>query len=89
MAVTEKAKHPAGARAFVRFLRSAEAQRIFAAKGYRPVLESVSDPKRFPDPPGLFRIDDLGGWSEIGDRFFDPDKGILAGIERGLGVATS
>lgn len=89
VAVTEKAKNPAGARAFVRFLRSAAAQRIFVAKGYRPVLESVNDPKRFPDPRGLFKIDDLGGWSEVGDRFFDPDKGILAGIERSLGVATS
>lgn len=88
VAVTEKAKNPAGARAFVEFLRSAAAQRIFVAKGYRPVLESAKDPERFPDPPGLFRIEDLGGWSKVGDRFFDPDKGILAGIERGLGVAT-
>jgi sulfate transport system substrate-binding protein len=88
VAVTTKAKNPDGARALVDFLRTPQAQRIFVEKGYRPVLSSVADPKRFPDPPGLFTIDDLGGWSKVSDRFFDPDKGILAEIERDLGVAT-
>jgi sulfate/thiosulfate-binding protein len=88
VAVTKKASNPDGARALVDFLRTPQAQRIFVEKGYRPVLSSVADPKRFPDPPGLFTIDDLGGWSKVSDRFFDPDKGILAEIERDLGVAT-
>ena len=86
IAVTARGGAPA--KAFVKFTRTAQAQRIFSAAGYRPVLASVKDSKRFPDPPGLFKIDKLGGWSVVSKKFFDPDKGIVAGIERDLGVST-
>ena len=82
------ARGGAAAKAFVKFTRTAQAQRIFSAAGYRPVLASVKDSKRFPDPPGLFKIDKLGGWSVVSKKFFDPDKGIVAGIEQDLGVST-
>ena len=47
------------------------------------------DPSGSPTPPGLFTIDELGGWSVVTKKFFDPDKGIVAAIEQGLGVSTA
>jgi sulfate transport system substrate-binding protein len=88
IAVTTEAKNPTAAKAFVDYVRTPAAQKIFVSKGYRPVVASVNDPQRFPDPPGLFKIDKFGGWSKVNDEFFDPDKGSVAEIERGLGVAT-
>src|SRR4051794_8562357 len=79
-AVVNKTKKPAKAKAFVDFLRSNHAQRIFAAKGYRPVVQGLLDKKRYPDPPGLFDIGRLGGWSKVNDDLFDLDKGKVAEI---------
>ncbi|HYM56950.1 MAG TPA: sulfate ABC transporter substrate-binding protein, partial [Solirubrobacteraceae bacterium] len=89
IAVSRRAKAPRQARAFVDWARSPEAQKIFAAKGYRPVREELVDAKRFPAPPSLFRIGELGGWDTVMKRFFDPDKGGVAAIERDLGVSTA
>jgi sulfate/thiosulfate transport system substrate-binding protein len=88
IAPTTESKNPEAAKAFVDFVRTPEAQKIFVAKGYRPVLASENDPQKFPDPPGLFKIDRFGGWSKVNDEFFDPDKGSVAEIERSLGVST-
>ncbi|MDX6699734.1 MAG: sulfate/thiosulfate transport system substrate-binding protein [Solirubrobacteraceae bacterium] len=88
IAVTSDAKNPTAAKAFVSYVRTPAAQRIFASKGYRPVVASANDPRKFPTPPGLFKIDKFGGWSKVNDQFFDPDKGSVAEIERGLGVST-
>jgi sulfate/thiosulfate-binding protein len=88
IAVTKESKDPAKAKAFVDFLRSEEGQKIFVGAGYRPVRESVEDPKRFPEPRRLFEIEDVGGWPEVQDRFFDPEKGIVAEINRKKGVPT-
>jgi sulfate/thiosulfate-binding protein len=87
-AVTSSSKHPKEAKAFLDFVRSDDAQKIFAENGYRPVSESA-DPagQDFPTPPGLFTIQDLGGWAEVATKFFDPDKGIVTDIERKLGVS--
>ncbi|MEZ0077121.1 extracellular solute-binding protein [Planotetraspora sp. GP83] len=81
VAVTTTSRHPEEAKAFVRFLRTPTAQRIFAENGYRPVLPQLADPKRFPVPSGLFTIKDLGGWSKIDKEFFDPETGVIAGIQ--------
>jgi sulfate/thiosulfate-binding protein len=89
IAVTKDAKNPTAAKAFLDFVRTPEAQKIFVAKGYRPVDASVNDPKKFPNPPGLFKIDKFGGWSKVNDEFFDPDNGSVAKIEKDLGVSTS
>jgi ABC-type sulfate transport system substrate-binding protein len=43
----------------------------------------------FPKPAGLFDISKVGGWDTVMTKFFDPDNGIVAKIEQGLGVATS
>jgi sulfate/thiosulfate transport system substrate-binding protein len=87
IAVTTRSKHAAAAAAFVDFLRSEAAQRTYAERGYRPVDEAVAAAAGFPEPPGLFTIKDLGGWSEVNKRFFDKDAGIVAGIERKVGVS--
>jgi sulfate/thiosulfate transport system substrate-binding protein len=89
IAVTTDSKNKEKAQAFVDFTTTPEAQKIFVAKGYRPVLASVNDPSKFPNPPGLFKIDKFGGWSKVNDQFFDPDKGSVAQIEKDLGVSTS
>jgi sulfate/thiosulfate transport system substrate-binding protein len=86
VAVTSEA--PAPAQAFVDFLLTPEAQRIFGEKGYRPVDEDVFAEFDYPTPPNLFTIDDLGGWDTVGDKFFDREKGLMADIERELGVPT-
>jgi sulfate transport system substrate-binding protein len=86
IAVTKDSKNPQKAKAFVDFLRSREGQRTFVGAGYRPVLESVEDSERFPEPKRLFEIGDVGGWPEVQDRFFDPEKGIVAEINRKKGV---
>jgi sulfate transport system substrate-binding protein len=87
-AVTAKSEHPAEARAFLDFLHGATAQRIFAANGYRPTAANVPGAPSFPTPPGLFTIDDLGGWTRVTAEFFDPQQSVMADVERKLGVAT-
>jgi sulfate transport system substrate-binding protein len=76
------------AQPFVDFAQSNEAQKIFAEKGYRSVNESLVDKAKYPTPPGLFEITKFGGWSAVNDKFFDPDKGVVAKIEQDLGVST-
>jgi sulfate/thiosulfate-binding protein len=88
VAVTSTSKHPEQAKAFVEFLRGETAQKIFADEGYRPVLEGVKGKYDFPTPSGLFTIADLGGWSTVNTRFFDPEKGLFLDVERKLGVPT-
>ena len=88
VAVTSDSQSPEQARAFVDFLRSPEAQRIFAENGYRPVVEEVLGEFDFPTPPALFTIDELGGWQEVSRRFFNVESGVMADINRDLGAPT-
>src|SRR5215216_6466265 len=71
-AVTAKSEHPTEAKAFLEFLRSKEAQEIFVKNGYRPTADGIAGADAFPTPSGLFTIKDLGGWSEVTKKFFDP-----------------
>lgn len=89
IALTEDASTQA--REFVDWQYTDEAQQIWADNGYRPVVESVLEKNRdkFPDPPGLFTIEDVGGWDEVMTKFFDETNGIVAKIEQDLGVSTS
>jgi sulfate transport system substrate-binding protein len=86
-AVTKDAKPQA--KAFLDWLHTDEAQKIYAKHGYRPVVKSLVDPKQFPTPKQLFTIDDLGGWSKVNTDFFDPAAGSVAKIEQSLGVSTA
>jgi sulfate/thiosulfate-binding protein len=90
IAVTSDAEDPEAAQAFVDFLYSDEGQQQFADGGYRPVVESVlrENEKKFPEPPGLFTIEEFGGWETVREEFFDPANGSVAEIERELGVST-
>jgi sulfate/thiosulfate transport system substrate-binding protein len=88
-AVTKSSKHPQQARAFLAFLRTPEAQRIYASKGYRPVTRSLVDAKAYPTPPVLFTIKDFGGWSAVTPKFFDPSTGLVTKIEQARGVSTA
>jgi sulfate transport system substrate-binding protein len=88
IAVTTEADE--SAQAFVDYLYSDEAQQLWADAGYRPVVESVlaENEDKFPSPPDLFTIADLGGWEQVTTEFFDPENGSIAQIETNLGVAT-
>jgi sulfate/thiosulfate-binding protein len=88
-AVTKTSKDPEKAKAFVDWLITPEAQKIYASKGYRSVLPDLVDKSTYPTPKALFRIDKFGGWSKVNDEFFDPDKGSVAAIEKDLGVSTA
>ena len=92
VAVTKDSSNKEAANAFLRFLRTPAAQQVFADYGYRPIVKSVFDAnrKKFPARPGLFTITQLGlgGWNKVQPQFFDPDNGILAGIERKVGGVT-
>jgi sulfate transport system substrate-binding protein len=86
VAVTKDASKDA--KAFVKFLYTPKAQGIFAAKGYRPVVKGAPGADKFPTPKKLFEITKFGGWDPVVDKFFDPDKGIVAGIEKSLNEPT-
>ena len=88
-AVTKKAKSPEKAKAFLDFLKTPEAQKIYASKGYRSIIPELVDKATYPDPKKLFEIDKFGGWDKVNDEFFDPEKGSVAEIERDLGVSTA
>ena len=87
VAVAKGSKHAAQAEAFVEYLRGPEAQAIFAENGYRPVAAGVDSPHPFPVPDGLFDIGRFGGWADVSKRFFDPEGGIMAGVEKRIGVS--
>ena len=87
IAVAARSKNAAKAGAFVEFLRSEAAQKLYAERGYRPVNEAAAAGADFPQPKGLFTIKDLGGWSDVNKQFFDKEAGIVAGIERTVGVS--
>src|SRR5215216_7790728 len=88
-AATTESKNPGRAKAFVNWLVTPAAQKIFASKGYRSVLPNLVDEKTYPTPKSLLKIDEFGGWSKVNDEFFDPEKGSVAEIERDLGVSTA
>ena len=87
IAVVARSRHQTQAKAFVDFLRSPEGQGIFAQKGYRPVNPQAAGADRFPRPKGLFTIDDLGGWDQVTKTFFDKRDGVMAQIEKQVGVS--
>jgi sulfate/thiosulfate transport system substrate-binding protein len=90
VAVTANSAHPKEAADFVAFLRSATAQKIFAANGYRPVVAGVPGADAFPKPSGLFTIADLGGWTTVTKTFFDPQSdSVMLQVEKKLGVSVA
>jgi sulfate transport system substrate-binding protein len=92
IAVLKNSENKEAATAFIRFLKTPAAQQVFAERGYRPIIKSVLAKNRakFPVRPGQFTIDQLGlgGWTRVQKDFFDPDRGVMASIERKVGGAT-
>jgi sulfate/thiosulfate transport system substrate-binding protein len=76
------------AQGFLDFLWTNEAQKVFGDEGYRPVVESVAKTFDFPTPPGLFTIQDVGGWDTVQKAFFDRESGFMAEVQRELGQPT-
>jgi sulfate transport system substrate-binding protein len=91
IAVTSKSSHQKQAQAFVNYQWTSAGQTIWAQQGYRPVMQSVAKQfaSKFPNPPQLFTIDDLGGWTKVKSAFFDPDTGSITKIEQAAGVPTA
>ena len=88
-AVVSGGKNADTAKAFVDFLYTPEAQRIFVGKGYRPVVDGTPGADRFPEPSKLFDIEKLGGWSKVSDEFFDPEGSKIADIFESQGKSTA
>ena len=87
IAVTKSAG--ASAKAFEAYLLSPAGQKVWGQQGYRPVLPKVAAQFHFPQPKVLFTIDQLGGWTSVNTKFFDPQTGIVAHVEQSLGVSTA
>jgi sulfate/thiosulfate-binding protein len=86
IAVVSESSAPEEAKAFVDYVRSESAQKVFAEKGYRSILPELVDAERYPKPNALFTIERFGGWDAVTKEFFDRDTGKVADIERDLGA---
>lgn len=82
VAVVKDSKNHEAATDFVDYLYTPEAQELWAEAGFRPVDEKVAEEysEKFPEPKKLWTIDDLDGWDEVNDTYFDEDKGSIAAI---------
>jgi sulfate/thiosulfate transport system substrate-binding protein len=87
IAVAAKSQNTTTANAFLRFLRTVPAQKIFAQNGYRPVVPAAAKGFSFPVRPQLFSIKWLGGWAKVDNRFFNPNSGIVTRIQRDVGTS--
>ncbi len=89
LAILNKSQGNAAVQAFYKFLYSTQGQDLWAQNGYRPVDQSVYQKykSQFPLRPQLFTVNYLGGWDKVIPQFFDPQNGIMARIERSLGVS--
>jgi sulfate/thiosulfate-binding protein len=85
VAVLKTSKNQAAAKAFVKFVYSQQGQTLFGQAGYRPVVKSALRKFSYPVRPWLFTIGYVGGWTKVQKQFFDPDNGVMAKIEKGLG----
>jgi hypothetical protein len=52
-------------------------------------VKTVATSYHFFKPPGLFTIGSakygLNGWVNVNKRFFHPEKGVMAAVERSIG----
>lgn len=86
-AVVTSSKAPEKAQAWLEYVQSPEAQKVFGEAGYRPVDPEVAKGFDYPQPSKLFTIDDLGGWSKVNEDFFDRENGVVAKIFKDQGTA--
>jgi sulfate/thiosulfate transport system substrate-binding protein len=81
----------AAAQRFIDYVIGPEGQKRFVDWGYRPVdpATATATKSRFPDPPQVKTITELGGWSKVNKDLFDPEDGSIAKIEEDAGVSTA
>jgi ABC-type sulfate transport system substrate-binding protein len=79
VAVVTSSPHLNAAVAFKNFQYTAEAQKVWAAAGFRPVDPAVAAGVRdqFPAPAKLWTIADLGGWPSVDPQLFDKKSGSI------------
>jgi len=87
VAVIKSSSHQTQAKAFVKFLYTDTGQDDFLLRGYRPVVQKDRKKYSWEKPKKLFKIGYLGGWAKVEKKFFDPQSGIVAQIERDNGVS--
>ncbi|MGC2654212.1 MAG: sulfate ABC transporter substrate-binding protein [Mycobacterium sp.] len=82
VAVVTTGAHFQTANAFRNFQYTAEAQRLWAQAGFRPVDPAVAADVRnlFPVPVKLWTITDLGGWGAVDPQLFDKSAGSITKI---------
>ncbi len=86
VALTKSGVKHSEAKAFLKFLWSSKAQKLYGDTGYRPVVKSVarSAKYRFKQPKTLFTITSkalgLRGWRSVQYRFFNHDSGIMVKV---------
>ena len=74
------------AEAFLTFLRSPQAQRIFAESGLRPVDPAVAAQTRdqVAAVADLFTMDDLGGFTKLKAKLFSPGGAYARALEQAV-----
>jgi sulfate transport system substrate-binding protein len=82
LAVVTTTSHLDTATAFKNFQYTAQAQKLWAQAGFRPVDPAVAAEVRnqFPVPVKLWTITDLGGWDVIDPQLFDKNTGSITKI---------
>ncbi len=82
VAVVTSTAHLDAATAFKNFQYTAQAQKLWAAAGFRPVDPAVAAEVRgqFPVPAKLWTIADLGGWETVDAELFDKNSGSITKI---------
>jgi sulfate transport system substrate-binding protein len=76
---------------FISFAKGPTGQSILAQNGYRPVLKGIARQYRSSFPTrALTTISNpwFGGWTKVDKRWFDPETGLMVGIERAVGGPT-
>ncbi len=82
VAVVTSSQHLNAAVAFKNFQYTADAQKVWAAAGFRPVDPAIAAQVRdqFPAPQKLWTLADLGGWPTVDSQLFDKKSGSITKI---------
>jgi sulfate/thiosulfate transport system substrate-binding protein len=92
IAVLQNSPNKDLANQFIQYVKSTPAQEVLGQFGFRPVNPAAAkDFKNFPVRPGQFTVNDktIGGWRAADKKWFDPNTGLMVGIERGIGGPTT
>jgi len=91
IAITKNTQNRDKAIEFIRYLKSEPAQEVFAQYGFRPVNKQAAAKFKAKYPlKGFTTIGNpwFGGWRAAQKRWFDPQTGLMVGIEKSVGGPT-